>query len=62
MMEQTTYEDMVRTMMGKNAYLMFVFDRLVFAVSYRGLFNAVDSEEHPRVSATGWVPVEHESV
>jgi len=31
MMEQTTYEDMVRTMMGKNAYLMFVFDRLVFA-------------------------------
>jgi len=33
MMEQTTYEDMVRSMMGKNAYLMFVFGGLLSAVS-----------------------------
>lgn len=28
-MEQTFYEDLVRALMGKEAYLLFVFDKLL---------------------------------
>jgi hypothetical protein len=30
-MEQSAYEDLVRVLLGKDAYLLFVFDRLVGA-------------------------------
>ena len=32
-LEQLAYEDLLRTMMGEEAYLLFIFDRLVSAVS-----------------------------
>ena len=32
-LEQFAYEDLLRTMMGKDAYLLFIFDRLLTAVS-----------------------------
>ena len=32
-MEQNTYEDLMRAMVGKDAYFLFVFDRLIASVS-----------------------------
>jgi hypothetical protein len=32
-MEQNSYEDLVRALMGKEAYLLFVFDKLLLGVS-----------------------------
>lgn len=32
-LEQFAYEDLLRTMMGEDAYLLFIFDRLLSAVS-----------------------------
>ena len=33
-MEANTYEDLVRELLGKDAYLLFVYDRLIATVSY----------------------------
>lgn len=30
-LEQNLYEDLVRALMGKDAYLLFVFDRLILS-------------------------------
>lgn len=32
-MEQNSYEDLMREMVGKDAYFLFVFDRLIASVS-----------------------------
>ena len=32
-MEQNTYEDLMRAWVGKDAYFLFVFDRLIASVS-----------------------------
>lgn len=36
--EQTVLEDMIRVLLGKDAYLLFVFDRLVMA-TLKSLLN-----------------------
>jgi histone deacetylase complex regulatory component SIN3 len=42
-LEQFAYEDLLRTLMGKDAYLLFIFDRLLSAVSWVDF--TVDFEE-----------------
>lgn len=32
-MEQNTYEDLMRALVGKDAYFLFAFDRLIASVS-----------------------------
>lgn len=38
-MEANTYEDLVRELLGKDAYLLFVYDRLIATVSNFELTN-----------------------
>ena len=45
---QNTYEEMVRVLMGQEAYLLFIFDRLIIAVSVAKsiMFLCLDFEEY----------------
>ena len=38
-MEQSLYDDLVRNLMGQDSYLLFVFDKLISAVSVFNFFN-----------------------
>ena len=46
-MDANTYEDHMRTMVGKEAYLLFVFDKLISSVSaFSFLINNLDIAEY----------------
>lgn len=38
-LETNTYEDIVRELLGKDAYLLFVYDKLIASVSLESLTN-----------------------
>jgi histone deacetylase complex regulatory component SIN3 len=46
-LEANAYEDMVRELLGKDAYLLFVYDKLIATVSFISLTN-LDSETHSK--------------
>jgi histone deacetylase complex regulatory component SIN3 len=46
-LEANTYEDMVRELLGKDAYLLFVYDKLIATVSFISLTN-LDAETHSK--------------
>lgn len=43
-LDQILYEDMIRVLLGKDAYLLFVFDRLVHA-TLKNLLNFYQIDE-----------------
>ena len=59
--EQTVYEDMARILVGPEAYLVFVFDRLISAVSAPFL-TRVDPQVTALVQQLGGVHSEPELV
>lgn len=70
-LDPSNYEDIVRTLMGEQAFLLFVFDKLILQVSFQNHIlclalnfcsHSLDFEEPPCAQICRRVPAQHEAI